>query len=306
MPLEALEAGLPWDWTQLRRLVRAARRADRRERRVPHRPLGGAPRGDGGGVPRAGVAGADRRDGRASCPRRAGPERWASPPRPRPPTTTPRASRCRHAGASRDELIALAAAVRDVAGHHPRGDPRRLHRGLHRRRARPARRHVGRRAAAAQLERARRVVDEPDRPRVAAGRVRPRRRARRPGGGPDAPALDAAAAVVPVRLRARRLPRLARGAVAAGARAHGGAVRPGGAPPPRRRRQLGGGGPAPRAGELAGPRGHRGVRAREPGLRGPHDRPDHRRARAATSTRSTCCSTSSWPTSSAPASDRPA
>ena len=133
------------------------------------------------------------------------------------------------------------------AGHHARGDPRRLHQRLHRRRARPARRHVGRRPATAQLERARRVVDEPDRPRVAAGGVRPRRRPRRPGRGAHAPALDAAPAVVPVRVRARRLPRLARGALPAGARAHGGPVGSRRAAPPRRRCALRGGRAAARA-----------------------------------------------------------
>ena len=111
---------------QLRRLVRAARRADRRERRLPRRPLGGAPRGDGGGVPRAGVARADRRDGRARV--RSVPGRSdgllhldrAHPQRRRGRTGAVAGRVARGAGRP-----GRRGARR--ARHHPRGDPRRLH-----------------------------------------------------------------------------------------------------------------------------------------------------------------------------------
>ena len=54
MPLAALENGVPWNWSTLRRVPRRARRPARRQRRVPGRPLRPAPQGHGGRARRGG------------------------------------------------------------------------------------------------------------------------------------------------------------------------------------------------------------------------------------------------------------
>ena len=114
MPLESLEAGVPWDWTHDGRVPRPARRHAGDQRRLHGRPLGAAARGDGRGRHRArrptprrarghGAAAARRpRRRRRSASRRRGPRR----------TTTPTATRCRRATPTADELVALAARVR--------------------------------------------------------------------------------------------------------------------------------------------------------------------------------------------------
>ena len=77
--------------------------------------------------------------------------------------------------ASREELLALASAVRAHPGHPARGDHPRLPVGLHRRRHRAAHRHVAGRRPSAELERARCLRREPGRPRKAVARIGSRR-----------------------------------------------------------------------------------------------------------------------------------
>ena len=150
---------------------------------------------------------------------------------------------------------------------------------------------IGRRPAG-QLERARRVVAQPHRPRVAAGRLRRRRRAGRPGRGAHPAALDADPAVVPLRAssstacpggaRCCRCP-CPSGCARSPTPRCAAACRPA---PPRRR-------PASSAG-LANWARLEVVEAfadENRRLRGAHDR--RRRGRSGRRARSTCCSTSS-------------
>ena len=126
-----------------------------------------------------------------------------------------------------------------------------------------------------------------------------RGRTGRPGRRAHPAALDADPAVVPLRLRARRASRVARGA--ATCRCPSGCGR---SPTPR----CGAGSaraPSRRRPACCGPRrlgttgDRRDVRARERRRRGPPGRRGRRR-RAVATTRSTCCSTSWSPTSCAP------
>ena len=157
-------------------------------------------------------------------------------------------------------------------GHPARGDHPRLPVRLHRRRHRPAHRHVDGRRPAAELERAGRLGGQPRRARKAVARRGSRRRTRRPRRGAHAAALDEDPAVVPVRLRARRAAGLARDDAPAGARAAAGARRSRGAAPPRRGRPLGGGGHPARPRQLGAADHRRDVRPRERRRDGPHGR----------------------------------
>ena len=121
------------------------------------------------------------------------------------------------------------------------------------------------------------------------------------GRAHDAPP-DAHPAVVPQRIRARRPARLGPGDRPAARRAAGGVAGAGRPAAPRRRRPLPRSRCPGRAGELEGPRSRRGVRA-----------PNAASRAAASGTSppsvaaipSTCCWTSSVPTSSAPGCDPP-
>ena len=167
-------------------------------------------------------------------------------------------------GASREELVALAAAVREHPGTTLEAILAGCINGFTDEDERAAGRHVGGRRAAAQLERARRLVDEPDRPRVAAARASDHAAER--GGRVVALTLPHSMRIrlsflsgfvldglpgwrevlslpVPERMR--------------------GALRSRGAAPPRRGRPLRGGRPPARPGELGAARGRRGVRPRE-------------------------------------------
>ena len=225
MPLEALEAGLPWDWTSYADWFDRLDGHDRRQRRVPRRPLGGAAGRDGRGVPRAGHA---RRRSPTMARARAG-----GVPGGRDGVLDVDGAdaqrRRRRAGAvaggvARTSWSPWPAAVRDVPGTTLEAILAGCINGF----TDDERDLLAAMSAAAQRPLNWNVLGvssmNPTGHESQLAAVRPRRRARRPGGGAHAPALDAAAAVVPVRLRARRVPRLARGALAARARADGGPV----------------------------------------------------------------------------------
>ena len=105
MPLVALEDGIDWDWTDLRRVPRPTGGQPRRQRRVPGRALRHPPLGHGRGP--------GRRGGRRRGAGRHGPRCWPSRSRPggsgsrrrspaptrtgtatRSPRATPTAARC--------------------------------------------------------------------------------------------------------------------------------------------------------------------------------------------------------------------
>ncbi len=265
IPLPALQQGLPWDWKTFGDyLERVEDQRHRGERRLPLRALRAAPRRDGrrrGRRRRRPTTQIDA-DGARCCTTRSTPARWASRRRRRRRTTTATAIRCRrarrratsccasparcaaHPGTQLELIIAgclngftdddvdlmtamSLAADRplnwNVLGVAPGG----MHETAARRRARapPNAGRAGRRAHAA------------------AGHAHP--------------------AVVPHRLRARRLPGLARDVRAAGPRAHPRAERSRGAGPPRRAGALAGGRRARRPRALGTARGRRRVHARD-------------------------------------------
>ena len=260
--------------------------------------------GDGRELPRAGDRPSRSTRWPAWSPRPARRARSGSPRRPRRRTTTPTASPCRRGARDADELVAL---------WRPRCAPCRAR--LSRRSSRAAstasatttRDLLGRMSiagpATAELERPRRLHAQPRRARDAARGFRPRRRlAAADVVALDAPAHDADPPLLPHRVScSTALPGWREVLSLPVPDPHAGARRPGGAD------AAGATGPTSDeagvlrgAGRLAQPRGRRGVRARERG-RSRDGRSGHRHRARSAPTPSTCCSTSCWPTGSAPA-----
>ena len=185
MPLAALRAGLPWDWTLLRRVAGPARRPHRGQRRLPRRALDAAPARSWASAPSAATATPADLDGHGG-------------------------GAARRPGGGRARVLDLAGAhaqrrrraARALAGRQPGGDgapgrrrarPRRDHGRAHRARlpqrvhrggGRLPRHDVAAGGPAGQLERARRLGHEPRRRLEPAGR---RRRRRRRAGPPWSP-----------------------------------------------------------------------------------------------------------------------
>ena len=211
MPLDALQAGLTWDWraSATGSTASTARLGVNAGFLVGHSALRRAAMGEAAATAPPPTS---RRWRQRRCTRRSPPARWASRRRRRRRTTTATATRCRHASADDDELLALAAARGRAPGHELEVILAGCLSRVQRRGGRPAGRACPPPPATAQLERPRRVALEPERPRAPAGGVRRRRRPRRARGRAHAAAADAHPAVVPHRLRARRPARLGRGA----------------------------------------------------------------------------------------------
>ena len=196
MPLEALRAGLDWQWSSFGDWLQ---RLDGRQQSMPvswwdirrfdWRRWATTP--SAATRPRS----RSRRWPRCLVPRWRT-VRWACRRRSRTPTTTAKASRCRRAARHARNwwrLLPRSARIR----HPARGDHPRPPVGLHRRRHLAAHRHVEGRRSAAELERARRLRRKSRRPRKAVACIRSRRGTRWPHRRAHTAALHEDPAVVP-------------------------------------------------------------------------------------------------------------
>ena len=188
--------------------------------------------------------------------------------------------------------------------HHGGADRARLPQRLQRRGGRPHGHALAPGGPPGQLERPRGLGHEPRGHRAPARRLRRRGGPGGDRGRPHPPAHHADPALLRARGHLRRSARLARGPGPAGPRAPGRPVGPGGPPAPRRGGPVRGGGDPRRPGQSGGACVFDETFAPETrGLRGSHRRSRWRPSGARTP--STPCSTSWWPTGSAPACDRP-
>jgi len=201
MPLDALRAGLDWQWSSFGDWLARPRQAHGNQRRLPGGPQCDSACGDGRrGGRRRGDTRADRQDDRAArcgtgrrCPR-AVDVAVEHPQRRRGPAGASRS-------ASREELLALAAAVRAHPGTQLEAiipgclsgftdDDIALLTDMSRAADRPL-----------NWKRPRRLGGQPRRARKAVARIGSRRGAGWPRGRAHPAALDEDSAVVPVRLR---------------------------------------------------------------------------------------------------------
>ena len=225
MPLESLEAGVPWDWTSFGEYLARldGRLAVNAGFLVGHSALRRVVMGEAAiGEPASDAALRGMQEllreslaqGGLGFSSSAAPTHNDSEGRPVP-------SRF----ATREEFLALARAVRDFPGTTLEFIPTvgDVQRGA----AGPDGLDVAGREPPAQLERAGRRVLRAESLRGAARRVRLRRRARRPGDRADALAGDEAAHQSGDRLHLRRAARLGRRARPPASRAHARAARPG-------------------------------------------------------------------------------